>query len=400
MKLTERMPAYPVRRPEVIAAAVDALQRGEWARLEGVPETEAALRAYHGADHVWFVASGTAALEALLLGHGIGPGDEVITTPYTWGATVSAILAVGAVPVFADIDRITAQIDPATVEAVITPRTRAILAVHLFGHPCDAVALRAIADRRGIFFFEDGSQAHGARLAGRTVGRFGHGSAFSCMGLKLLAGTEGGYCVFEDPDAEARAWLYGRHPRGMDPARREGLAEAGLLDALQLGWRPCAVSAALVRAALPWLDSENATRRRNAAVLRAALDGIPGVTLPPELPGAQGCYHLLSLVYEPEITGVSREEFLRRLNAGGAGAFIYIPIPIHRLKRLNPHGYEGPRVFWHEQLLRAGIDYRETSCPAAEWRADHSVEMGFNWTQDNPRAMEQIAGLVREAARR
>ena len=243
--ITERMPAFPARRPEVLAAAMDALQRGEWARLEGVPETEAALRRYHGGGHVWFVSSGTAALEAILLGHGIGPGDEVITTPYTWGATVSSILAVGAIPVFADVDRQTGLIDPDTVEPCITPRTRAILAVHLFGHPCDAVRLREIADRHGLLFLEDGSQAHGATLHGRTVGRFGHASAFSCMGLKLLAGTEGGYCVFEDGEAEAHAWLYGRHPRGMEASRRDRLAADGLLDALQLGWRPCAVSAAL-----------------------------------------------------------------------------------------------------------------------------------------------------------
>jgi len=396
--ITERMPPYPTRRPEVIAAAVDALQRGEWARLEGVPETEAALREYHGGSHVWFISSGTAALEAILLGHGIGPGDEVITTPYTWGATVSAILAIGAIPVFADIDPISGLLDPDTVESCITPRTRAILAVHLFGHPCDAVRLRGIADRHGLFLFEDGSQAHGARLHGRVVGRFGQASAFSCMGLKLLAGTEGGYCLFEDGEAEANAWLYGRHPRGMDPARRERLAQGGLLDALQLGWRPCAVSAALVRAALPWLDSENATRRRNAACLRTRLEGVRGITLPPEIPGAQGCYHLLSLVVHSEEIGVSRDEFLRRMNAQGAGAFVYIPVPIHQLPRLNPHNYKGPRVLWHDALLRAGVDYRETKCPGAEWRSAHTVELGFNWTLDNPHAMEQLAAAVRAAA--
>ncbi len=389
------MPDHPARRPEVIAAAVRVLETGDWTRLEGAPETEAALREYHGGGEAWFVASGTAALEAILLGHGIGPGDEVVTTPYTWGATVSSILAIGAVPVFADIDRTTGLIDVASVAGVITSRTRAILAVHLFGHPCDAVALRKLADERGISFFEDGSQAHGARLHGDRMGRFGHASAFSCMAMKLLGGTEGGYALFEDRAAAERAYLHGKHPRGLDAEARERLEARGLLDSLQLGWRPSAVSAALVGAALPFLDGEITARRANAARLRANLADEAAISMPPELPGAAGCYHLLSLLYNADVSGVSREEYVRRINARGAGAFIYIPTPIHRLHRLNPVGYEGPRVFWHDQLERAGVDYRETQCPNAEWRSANAIEFGFNWTVENPAAMDQLADVLK-----
>ncbi len=396
--LTRAMPRHPRRRPEVIAAALTQLQDGDWTRLEGAPETERDLEAFHGRGvagtqpSVWYIASGTAALEAIMLGHEIGPGDEVITTPYTWGATVSAILAIGAIPVFADVDPLSGLIRPDTVEALITPRTRAILCVHLFGHPCDAKALRAIADRRGLLLFEDGSQAHGARLHGLRVGAYGHASAFSCMGLKLLGGTEGGYAVFHDQAAAERAKLYGAHPRGLAADRAAALGEAGLLDALQLGWRPCAVGAALVRAALPHLDGENAARRRNAALLRRHLAGIAGVTLAPELPGAEGNYHLLSLVFDGD-----RAAIATRLNEAGAGNFHYIPVPIHRLKRLNPHGYDGPRVLWHDQLRRAGVDYRAISCPGAEWRAPREITMGFNWTEDDPQAMEQLAAAIRFA---
>jgi dTDP-4-amino-4,6-dideoxygalactose transaminase len=394
-----KMPDHPVRRPEVIAAAVRLLETGAWTRLEGAPETEAALRDFHGGGEVWFVASGTAALEAIMLGHGIGPGDEVVTTPYTWGATVSSILAIGAVPIFADIDRTTGLLDVASVAGVISPRTRAILAVHLFGHSCDAVALRKLADERGILFFEDGSQAHGARLNGERVGRFGHAAAFSCMAMKLLGGTEGGYAVFEDRAAAEGAYLHGKHPRGLDAGVRERLEAQGLLDSLQLGWRPSAVSAVLVGAALPFLDGEIAARRANAARLRANLADVPAIVMPPEPPGAEGCYHLLSLLYDPEVSGVSREHFVRRINSRGAGAFIYVPTPIHRLRRLNPAGYDGPRVFWHDQLVRAGIDYRETHCPNAEWRSGHSVEFGFNWTVENFGAMDQLAEVLRWCVR-
>ncbi|MCD8482478.1 MAG: tRNA (adenosine(37)-N6)-threonylcarbamoyltransferase complex transferase subunit TsaD [Verrucomicrobia bacterium] len=289
--VTETMPVYPVRRPEVLSAAARWLETGAWARLEGSPETEVALREFHGGGEVWFVVSGTAALEAILLGHEIGPGDEVITTPYTWGATVSAILAIGAIPVFADIDRMTGLLDPASVEACITAKTRAILAVHLFGHACDAPALRTLADKHGLVLLEDGSQAHGAKINGARVGRFGHSAAFSCMGLKPLAGTEGGYAIFSDPGVAERAYLYGKHPRGLLPERARHLGEAGLLDSLQLGWRACPVSAELVRAALPFLEQENNARRQNAQLLRSLIADIPGVTLPAELPGAEGVYH-------------------------------------------------------------------------------------------------------------
>ncbi len=396
-------PIFPVRRREVIAAALERLEHRDWTRLEGEPETEAALAAFHGRGvagtdpEVWYVASGTAALEAIMLGHGIGPGDEVVVTPYTWGATVAAILMVGAIPVFADVDPLTGLLDPAAAEAAITPATRAIMCVHLFGLPCDGTRLREIADRRGILLFEDGSQAHGARWRGTRVGAFGHASAFSCMGLKLLAGTEGGYAVFHDPAAAERAYLYGKHPRGLKPERAAALAEDGLLDALQLGWRPCTVGAALVLAALPHLDGEIAARRRNAAELRRRLDGCAAVTMPPEPEGADGCWHLLSLVFNPEHAGCDLETYRARLQQRGVGTFRYIPVPIHRLKRLNPYDYDGPRVIWHEQLRRAGVDYRRTSCPNAEWRAEREFTMGFNWTVDAPEAMGQLAEALRGA---
>lgn len=401
--LTRRPPPFPRRRDDAIAAVVEQLKNGEWTRLEGAPELERELETFHGSGvtgtkpTVFYLSSGTAALMAILLGHGIGPGDEVITTPYTWGATVSAVLAIGAIPVFADVDPISGLIRPETIEPLITPRTRGILCVHLFGHPCAAAELRRIADRRDILLFEDGSQAHGARLDGLRVGAFGHASAFSCMGLKLLAGSEGGYAVFHDPAAAERAMLYGRHPRGLPPDRAAALGEAGLLDALQLGWRPCAIGAVLVRHALPHLDAENAARRRNGDRLRSALAGVGAVALHHDPPGAEGCDHLLSLVVYPERCGRSRNEIATRMNAAGAGNFHYIPVPIHRLKRLDPHGYDGPRVFWHDQLLRAGADYRATDCPGAEWRCPREITLGFNWTEDDPEAMDQLAAAIRHA---
>lgn len=397
-KFTHTMPVYPTRAaPEIIQAAIDQLTHGEWARLEGAPETERALEAYHGGGLAWFIASGTAALEAILLGHGIGPGDEVITTPYTWGATVSAILAIGAIPVFADIDGTSGLLDPETVATRISKRTRAIMAVHLFGSVCDMPALSTLARQNGLLLFEDGSQAHGARLNGEPVGRLGDAAAFSCMGLKLLAGTEGGYALFADPVAAENAKLYGQHPRGLAAAQAERLGAEGLLDTLQMGWRPCSVSAALVRAKLPHLDAEIAARQMNGQRLRENLANQSALILPEPIAGSAPAWHLLSIVL-PDATAAQRDLFIEKVTTTGLTCFRYIPVPIHRMKRLNPHDYAGPRVFWHEQIRRAGIDYRQCHCPQAEWRAQHSVEMAFNWTEPAADAMDQMAECLIWAA--
>jgi len=182
------------------------------------------------------------------------------------------------------------------------------------------------------------------------------------------------------------------------PERRIKLGDAGLLDSLQLGWRPCPISAALVRAGLPFLMTENAARRKNASLLRERLKNISFLTMPEETSGNEGCYHLLTLIYNAEFSGIPREIYLERLKKMGVDGFVYIPTPIHRLRRLSIHDYDGPRVFWHEQLRRAAVDYRKTKCPHAEWRAKNSIEFAWNWTEVNPVAMEQLATALSAAA--
>lgn len=398
-----RPPVYPVRREAVLGAAMKQLMEGDWARLEGCPETEADLAAFHGPDfkgnpaQVWFISSGTASLEAIMLGHGIGPGDEVITVPYTWGATVSAVLAIGAIPVFADVDPVTGLINPAAIAPLVGPKTKAILAVHFFGQACDERQLRQIADDHDTLLLIDGSQAHGVRLHGERVGHWAHAAAFSCMGMKLLAGTEGGYALFRDSSAAEVAYLYGKHPRGLPTEQAERLQNEGLLDTLQLGWRACSVGGALVKAALPHLDDENGARRANAAVLRRELASCKAITMPGEIEGAEGAYHLLSLLYHEE-HGVARGDFLANLEARKVDHFIYIPTPIHRMRRMKLVDENGPPVLWRESLRAAGHDMDKISCPGAEQRSAISFEMGFNWTEPNEAAMVDLAANLMAAS--
>jgi len=390
-------PQYPVCTEEIVEAVTRQLRSGQWTRLEGAPELEAQWEGYMGGGRAWFVSSGTAALEAIFLGHNIQPGDEIVTTPYTWGASVSAILAIGAIPVFADIDYATGQIDPGSVEACITAKTRAILAVHLFGTPSPMPQLQAIAKARGLLLFEDASQAHGATLQGVKVGAFGDAAAFSCMGLKPFGATEGGLALFRCAEARERAYLYGLHPRGIEAERVRRLEADGLLDTLQLGWRPSAISAAILSARLPGLDAENQGRRDNARRLREQLAGLPGFGLPDEPPASEPVYHLLSLLVDPDACPWSHAQVLERLRAKGLPAFRYIPKPVHRMKRLNPAGYDGPPVLWHAWLRQAGVDYARTSCPAAERRSDCAIEFSWNFTAHDPAAMDAIAAAIRAA---
>ena len=175
--------AHPRFEEETIARVTELMRRGRTVGLnKGVPEireAEEAIAAWQGVDHCLLASSGHAALHDCVIGLEVTSGDEVITTPFTWGASIACILHNNAIPVFADVCPDTGLLDPLAAEQAITPRTRAILAVHIFGQAADMTALRDVADRHGLLLIEDGSQAHGAIHAGRKVGVFGDAAGFS-----------------------------------------------------------------------------------------------------------------------------------------------------------------------------------------------------------------------------
>jgi dTDP-4-amino-4,6-dideoxygalactose transaminase len=314
--MTTAVRAIPLARPTITEAEIDAvgdvLRSGNLAQGERVAQFEAAFAAYVGCAYAVATSSGTTALHLALLALGIGPGDEVITTPFTFVATASSIAHTGARPIFADIDPETLNLAPAAVRDRITPRTRAIMPVHLYGNPCDMPALKAIARDHGLALVEDACQAHGAESGGRRVGSSGT-ACFSFYATKNMTTGEGGMICTADGDLAERASLLRNH--GMLVPYRH--------DALGYNFRLTDVHAAIGLAQLSRLDTFNRERRDNAAYYDAHLIG---ARRPSVYPDTQSAWHQYTLLVEP----ARRDAVVARLRRGGVGVGIYYPLPVHR----------------------------------------------------------------------
>ena len=360
-----------------------------------IKEAEKAISRYHGGLHCLGTSSGHGALQMGLAGLEIGPGDEVITTPYTWGASISCILHQGAIPVFADVDRKTGLIDPKTVEPLISKKTRAILAVHLYGQPANVSKLRAIADRHGLYLIEDGSQAHGAKWAGRRVGSFGDASGFSCMGGKLLATTEAGYLVTPREDVYWKACLLCQHMgRQSDPGFPDELRP--YVDSLVYTYRLHPLNAVLLAEQLKKLDRENAAREANYHLLKEYLADAPYLSFPKYPKSSEPVFHLVTMNFDRKRAGISRDTYAKALQAEGWHAFAYIPAPITDWKRLQWKGYKGPRILWMDNLERHGYDPSLYEVPNCRWKVDHSLETAFNYVRPAKKMMQRIAEIVQK----
>ncbi len=360
-----------------------------------VDDAETAIADWYGVERCLTTASGHAALLAALIGLEITGGAEVVSTPYTWGASISPILHNDAVPVFADVDPERGLLDPVSVEAAIGPRTEAILAVHLYGQPADMTALRAIADRHGLALIEDGSQAHGARHRGVRVGSFGDAAGFSCMGGKLLATTEAGYLLTRSDDAYWKAIISTQHAGNtMHPGRAsEPDFPADLLphiDSLTYTHRVSTVNALLMVEQLSKLDQENAARARNRSRLLEAIAGMESVVAPVYSDEDTPVFHMVSLNFVPEHAGISKQTYLAALQAEGVPIFNYVATPLHKVGRLRADT-TAPKVMWSERIRRAGIDYAALELPGCERKVERSVEILWNWIEDDPDAMGKLA---------
>lgn len=285
-------------------------------RFIGGPEVEAfeaAFAGYCGCRHAVGVASGTAALELTLRALVIGPGDEVITTPFTFFATAEAILQTGASVVFADIDPVTYNLSPVAAASVLTARTRAIVPVHLYGRPADMDGLCALADRHSLAVVEDAAQAHGARLHGRRAGSLGHAGCFSFFPSKNLGALgDAGAVVTDDPAIAARVRSLRDHGRSSKYLHQE----------VGFGQRLDALHAAVLAAKLPQLDANNARRRRLAERYSQLLAGTD-LVLPAAENGVESVYHLYV------VRTAQRAAVLAALAEAGIEGGVHYPVPLH-----------------------------------------------------------------------
>ncbi len=312
----------PISKPDIgpaeEAAVLEVLRSGMLAMGPRTAAFEAAWAAYCGVKHAVLMSNGTVAQEAVLHALGIGPGDEVITVSFSFNATVSVILRAGATPVLVDIRADDFCMDPDQVEAAITPRTRAIMPVHLYGLMADMDPLVAIAERHGLVIIEDAAQAHGATYRGRRAGRFGP-SMFSLYATKNLMTGEGGFATTDDDGVADRLRLFRNH----------GMRVRYHHDELGTNYKPSDLVAAIGLAQLERLDERTETRRRNAAYLTEQLAGY----LTPVVPEGRGhVWHQYVMRFPGE-----RQQVIDGLAARGIGTLIYYPVPIHKQAYLQAY---------------------------------------------------------------
>jgi dTDP-4-amino-4,6-dideoxygalactose transaminase len=358
-----------------------------------VGEAERTIAEWHGVERCLTTASGHGALHGALIGLEVTGGAEVVTTPYSWGASTSPILHNDAVPVFADVSPVTGLLDPEAAEAAIGPRTEAILVTHIYGQPADMTAFRAIAERHGVALIEDGSQAHGARHRGTRVGAFGDAAGFSCMGGKLLATTEAGYLVTNREDVYWKAIVSCQHAGGTEHPGRA--SEPGFpsdlrpfVDSLNYTYRLGVLNAVLLVEQLAKLDDENAGRARSRQRFLDTIDGVASIAAP-TYGDDEAVFHMVSLNFVPERAGISKDTYLQALQAEGAPVFSYIRTPLHQLERLRSDA-DAPRTMWMDRLGRSGIDYGALDLPGCDHKVERSIEMTWNWIDDDPEAMRQL----------
>ncbi|MEU9624938.1 MULTISPECIES: DegT/DnrJ/EryC1/StrS family aminotransferase [unclassified Streptomyces] len=309
--------AAPVIGEDEIEAAVRVLRSGMVAQGPEVAAFEEEFSKFVDGRHCVAVNSGTSALHLSLMALGIGPGDEVIVPSFTFAATANAVRLVGATPVFADIERDSFCLSPEAAEAAITPRTAAIMPVHLYGHPAAMGRFTALAERHGLAIVEDAAQAHSASLDGTPVGAFGAAACFSFYPTKNMHSLEGGMVTTGDA-AVART---------LRLLRNQGMEQRYANEIVGFNVRMTDVAAAIGRVQLRSLDAWTRQRRANAAALDA---GLRAVVTPPVAEGAEHVYHQYTIRVGAG-GGEHRDAVSRELQERGIGNAVYYPTPVHRL---------------------------------------------------------------------
>lgn len=347
---TKPFPDWPIYGELEEKLLLEVLHSGKWGGTGRIklPEAEKRFADIHGAKHAISVVNGTVAITVALQACGVGPGDEVIIPPYTFFATASAPLMFGAIPVFADVQEGSLLIDPDQVERLITPKTKAILPVHIAGRPADMTRLKQIADKHGLRIIEDSAQAVGGSWNGQGVGTLGDCGTFSFQSSKNINAGEGGMILTNNDDVAEMAWSLinaGRIPSG-EWYQHENV-----------GWnlRMTELQAALLLGQLSRLEEQMLTRETNAAILTELLSKIEGVRVLDEEPQVtRHAYHLYLFKLQPEVAAkTTKREFCEKVVNEG--------VPLH----------EGYIALNQNKAILEGIrkwtgESRTYSCPVAE----------------------------------
>ncbi|MBX7199597.1 MAG: DegT/DnrJ/EryC1/StrS family aminotransferase [Rhodospirillaceae bacterium] len=320
---------------------------------------EAAWAKRFGARHAVSVNSATSGLFAAMGAIGLGPGDEVIVPPTTMSATAMAPLAYGGIPVFADIEDETFCIDPDAVRAAIGPRTKAIIAVNLFGHPARLHELRALADERGLHLIEDNAQAVLAAEKGKYTGTIGHIGVFSLNYHKHIHTGEGGVCLTDDDNLALRLQMIRNHAENVV----EPLQLADISSLIGFNYRLGELAAAVGTVQLANADTHIGIRVRLGEKLSAALAGLEGLTAPRVRPGCTHAYYVWSARYDEKVMGVPREVFSRALDAEGFPHFLGYVRPLYHLPLFQRRIGFGKTGFPFTLTNRR---YEGDLCPVAE----------------------------------
>jgi dTDP-4-amino-4,6-dideoxygalactose transaminase len=359
---------------------------------------EAALARFFGVPRALGTSTGNGALHAALIGLELTAGDEVMTSPYTYGVSISCILQNNCIATFADVLEGTGLMDPASVRERITPRTRALLVPHIFGNPADMTALMEIAAKHDLKVIEDGSQAHGAKHRGRRIGGFGDAAGFSANGVKPIAATEAGFMLTQHEDVYWKAVVSTQHAgMGEFPGRASDEAEtfpADLslaIDSLVYTYRLTPLNATLMLGCLERVDPDNDVRRRHLQLLREGIADLSCVSIPQLLhEGDESALHQVIVRFHAHAAGVSKETYLKALNAEGLYSYEYLHRPVNKAPRLSPD-WSGPRVMWTDNLKRANYDPTKLELPHVEAQIENHFNLIWNYIDYDP---EFIGGMV------
>lgn len=334
--------AKPLIGPEEKEAVLNVLASGQLAQGEIVAEFERKFAEYLGVKHAVATFNGTTALQASLLALNLSPGDEIITTPFTFIATANAIKMAGAKPVFVDVEEDSFNLDPELIAAAITEKTTAILPVHLFGLPAKIGKIKAIAERCNLKVIEDSCQAHGAEIQGKKVGGLGHVGCFSFYPTKNMTTGEGGMITTNDESVAAKVRKIINH----------GSSQKYFHDFCGYNFRMTNLQAALGIEQLKKLPDFNQKREKNAFFLNQQLKDIKGVILPKWVPGR--VFHQYTIRITEKFK-FSRDDFSQILTKNGIGNSIFYPLPVH--------------------LQRAYSEYNQLSFPLAEKLAQQVLSL-------------------------